>query len=40
MLVGFVLTVCVEWLNSEPKARFLLIDYLPKRGVRRQTGYG
>ena len=30
MLVGFALTVCVELLNSEPKFRFPLINYLIK----------
>ena len=39
MLVGLVLTVTVEWLNSEPKSRFPLIDYLIKRDAGRQTGY-
>ena len=30
MLVGLVLTVIVEWLNSGSKSRFPLIDYLMK----------
>ena len=40
MLVGLVLTVIVEWLNSDPKSRFPLIDYLIKGDAGRQTGYG
>ena len=39
MLVGLVLTVIAEWLNSEPKSRFPLIDYRIKEEAGRQTGY-
>ena len=39
-LVGLVLTVIVELLNSEPKSRYPLIDYLIKEDAGRQTGYG
>ena len=37
--VWTVLIVCAEWLNSEPKSRFPLNDYITKHGAGKQTGY-